>query len=412
VATLGELALRRVHAGTARPSRAFYIAGENLTSQLVSASAEFDPHSGGSAMQIQVRDSLEGLEDAPVTLGVGYGGRMVRYFVGRLQEPSSLASGKATAYGPFKLMADQSFGSATSYPGGISIGYFFRDLGQRAALGNGVLEVRGGESYTLDKLDFTEETRLAEAAKKVADAANFVFFDRPDYKRAAMPVPRPGTSGLSEALYSEASYPKDGFTTQETKEGHYSKVVVFRRDDEGNYLVRAVAPVPNRGLFTPPANRIFYVPEFPGNQAAAEQEAYEVAHRLAFGELEFSLSNIWINPELELYDSITVERTERRAKRTFDKRPSAALRAGKWLVTYRCLIDGPLTLKVSKTEHYMSLSGGAIKIAERKLSDPIRLGRAITPGIVTVRPTIVPGLRPYNGLKPRPGLKPYTSTQI
>lgn len=408
--SLGELALRRVHAGEACPTRALYIAGENFTDQLDSVKAEFEPNSGGSGMSIQVRDSLEGLEDAPCALYVGYGGRTVRYFVGKLQEPSSLASGKATAYGPFKLMADQSFGARTTYQG-VSIGYFFRDLGRRAGYGNGMLEVLSGESYTIDKLDFTEETRLGEAAKTASDPAGFVFFDRPDYKRAAMPAPRPGTTGKAKFHYAEYNYQRGNFTTQETKEGHYSKVVVFRRDDDGNYLVRQEAPVPNRGLFPPPANRIFYVPEFPGNAVAAAQEAYEIANRLAFGELEFSLSSIWINPELELYDSFTIERTETRARRQADKTPGAEKRAGKWLVTYRCLIDGGLTLKVSKTEHHSDLSGGAVKIGERKLSDPIRLTRTITPGLITHVVTVHHGLKPHVGLNPYVGLKPRATTQ-
>lgn len=387
--TLGELALRQVHVGAAAPTRYLFIGGENFSSRLDSVSAEFDPDSGGSGMSIQVKDSLEGLEDAPVTLYVGYGGRTTAYFVGRLQEPSSLKEGRASAYGPFKLMADQYFGETVRYRG-VSIGYVLRDIGQRAGFGNGMVEILRGDSYMVEALDFTEETSLGEAAKAAADPANFVFYDRPNFRRAAMPAPRPGSGGKAKFHYSERNYPKGQFTTTEAREGHYSKVIVFRRDDNGNNVVRAVAPVPNRGFYTPPANRVFYVPEFPGDAASASQEAYEIADRLAFGELGFSLGGIWINPELELFDSITTERTEIRRPPLADKRPGKEQRKGKWLVTYRCLLDAPLTLKVSRTEHHMSLGGGAVQIAERKLPDPIRLRLATTPGLITQKLKINP----------------------
>jgi len=377
VGILQERALRRVHAGDAKPYRKLEIDGQDYTDILDSASADFDPRSSGSSMQFQVRDSLEGLEDSRVVLKLGYGELAIPYFAGNLQEPSQLKSGKGAAYGPFKLMAEQSFGEPVTYPSGATLGHVFRDLGRRAAYPNGVLSVIGAEDTEIERLDYTEETMLLEAAKAVSEPAKFVFFDGPGYKRTVMPEPKPGAGKKSSAHYTESNYPPGAFTTTETREGHFAKVVVFRRNDLGGYDVRAEVPVPNRGRIAPPENRIFYVPEYPGNATEAKQEAYETANRLAYGQKDFGLSGIWINPELGLFDSITVEATERRGRKTRNGRP------GKWLVTYRCLISSGLSVSVAKEKHHMDLSGGAVQIQEIKLRDPIRLSlRSLSTGLI------------------------------
>lgn len=401
---LSDLALRRIHSGKSARAFQFEIGGVPYSSSVRSLGADFDCENGGSALTIDVRENLEGLEDAAVVLRLGYGTRTVPYFVGTLQEPQSLAEGKAVCHGPFKLMAGQSFGERATYQG-VTLDFFFRDLGRRAGYGNGVVNVSGGDAYTVEKLDFTEETTLGEAAKSGADPANFVFFDAQNGKRFAMPRPKPGATARAKAHYQEHNYLT--LDLKETREGRFSKVVVFRRNSDGSYAVRQEAPVPqgSTNKTKAPANRIFYVPEFPGNAVAARKEAYEEAKRLAGGLREGTLSGAWINPELGPWDSITAEKTEYRPKRDPN---GAAQKRGKFLVVYRITISKSLSLAVDAATHHMSLDVEGSKLSETKLRDPITLpARLLSPGIVPAPP--IPGLKPDVGLKPSKstgGLKP------
>lgn len=61
----------------------------------------------------------------------------------------------------------------------------------------------------------------------------------------------------------------------------YTKVVVFRKNEDGTVAFREPALVPNRGAHKPPANRAYYITDFPGDAAAARQLALETAARLA-----------------------------------------------------------------------------------------------------------------------------------
>lgn len=398
---LADRALRRVHTGLTGRTFTLTIAGIPFTDQVKSLNINFDPAGGGSACQIEVRDSLEGLEDARVEVRVGYGDTDMLYFAGYLQEPGNLAVGKGAAYGPFKLMSDQFLGQEVRYQG-VTLAYIFKDLENRAGYTTGQVEISGGDT-TVDSLVYTEETSLTEVAKAVADPAKYVMYDRPGYKRRVMPTPQTGVGGRHRGVYTEQHYPTAGFTVTENRKAHYSKVVVFRRNTAGGYDVRAEVPVAPRGKFKPPANRISYVSDFPGNALAAQQTAYDQAHKLAFGEFNWALTGIWLNPEIEPWDAITVEQTEIETKRS-----SPTGKAGRFVVSYRCLISGGLSVQIGPDAHHMDLSGAAVRIAYTKLPDPIRVPlRELSPGIV--RPEIVPGLKPVYGLKPNVGLKPRRS---
>src|SRR5215212_2859306 len=296
---LSDRALRLVHAGLTRRTFEFAIEGVPFTDQVRQLSVDFDPTGGGSACQIETKDSLEGLEDARVELRLGYGDTDDIYFVGYLQEPGDLRVGKGTAYGPFKLMSDQYLGEEVRYQG-VSIATIFRDLEYRAGYTTGQIDVVGGSTIA-ENLFYTENTSLSEVAKAVADPVKYVFYDRPGYRRKVMSTPLTGVGGTMKAIYTERNYPNGGFSVKETRTGHYSKVVVMRTDDS----VSAEIPVSPQGKFKPPANRIYYITDFPGDDTAAKQMAYEQASKIAFGEYEWSLNGIWINPELEPWDAIT-----------------------------------------------------------------------------------------------------------
>jgi hypothetical protein len=223
-----------------------------------------------------------------------------------------------------------------------------------------------------------------------------------------MPIPRTSIGARPKAHYTESQY--KSFTVKETRTSHYSKVVVGRRNSAGGYAVRAEVPVASRSRFKPPANRIDYTLNFPGTPAAAQQQAFEIAHRLSYGEYAFSLSGIWINPEIECWDTITVEQTDRRSRLS-----SPTGYAGRFLFTYRCRISDPLSFKINKSAHHMDLSGDAVRISVVRLPDPIRLGKyRVAAG--TIGPTDIPGLKPKSNLKPKSsigagseGLKPRSS---
>lgn len=391
---LSELSLRRIHAGASERDYDLFIGGVQYTSQVRSISGTFDSRSGGSGIQIETFESLEGLEDAPVELWVGYGGQTTKYFAGTLQEPGDLAGGKAAAYGPFKLMADQRMGEFVRYQG-VNLNYVLLDLMDRAGYAYGLTEVIGGDGVSVEDVSYEEEVSLLEAARDVTDAARYILYDRPGSRRRAMPEPRPGSITGSKALYTESHYPLNALEITTSREQHWSKVIVMRRGTDGEEAVKAEADVAIRSRFTPPENRIMYVEDFPGTQGEAEQEAFDLAARMAFGEYSFNLSNIWLNPELEPWDGIQVERTERRPAHL-----SPNGKSGKYLVGYRCLLSGSIDFNIGLNEHHMSVSGTAVRVSEVRIPDPIRINlRALSSGLVTA--TEFPGLKPSSILKPR-----------
>lgn len=316
---------------------------------------------GASEMAFTVRDNLEGYEDEEVRLFLGYGPpdspEVREYFTGRLQDPKELHLGRATAYGPSKLMADQYIGEQIRYQG-VVIEQFLRDMHNRAGKGMGQLEVKGGRSYVLEDEPFNEEISLLEATEGIIDAANFVFYDAPGYKRVAMPKPQPGQYGEADAVYTEDMYEVDALSLASRRTVQYSKVIVFRRADDGSYEVRAKADVPSRGGKKPLPGRIYYVTEFPGTQDDAQNEANRLALSLAAaGEFDFELADISINPELELFKNLEVHRTVRMFGEPYYE-------------IYDAILEDTVSWDIDRDTFTMGVKGRAIRTLQEPLEMP------------------------------------------
>lgn len=374
-AVLTSRALSPVQAGATSPVWQLYVAGAPVTSSVDKVSGTYKREAGGSDMRFDAGLPLEDLEDAPVSLRVGYGDETVEYFSGRLQEPGDdpeAESGTAVVYGPFKLMASQHLNEEVRYQG-VFLDHALMDLCSRAGYGRGQVEVRAGKSYRIEEVVFPEETTILEAADSLMKSAGFVGVDRPGYKRLFMPTPRPGATSRAGALYHGGNYPSGAFKIGRGSAVRYARVVVFRRREDGSYAVYARAPVENRGRYKPPRNRTYYVPEFLGSQEEAKQAAYDRARALASGLQPFELSGVALIPTLLLYDSIRVVAEEKR-------------RSGKFRVTYDCQLDDELGFEIGREAFDMDLKGYALESSAVKLYDPIRIPSVLSPGVVVTSP--------------------------
>ncbi len=312
----------------------------------------------------------EGLQDGDVVLEAN--GKP--YFEGRLEEPADdhtpLFSTQAVAYGPLKFMADLSFGEEVRYDG-VTASYVLRDIHARAGgdfrRGVEVLQ-RSPDKHPIYGLLFTEETTLKEGVDAVLESAGMAAVELPGFRVSYRPVPRPGATTKIKDVYGPGRF--TSFTVDRSGAKRFKKVVVFRRGEGGGYDVRAEALVENTGRFRPNKLRIFYIPEFIGDQAAARQKASEQAALLAGGAFPWEMPGVAFNRDLVLYDSLRVEREEKSPGR-------------KHRVAYECLIDSELGFEISSQSQDMSLSGSAaIEVKRTRLYDPIRLP-GVSPGVVS-----------------------------
>lgn len=329
------------------PTRALLIDGEDMTDRLSKAQATFKAASG-SLMEFSMSGSLSGYEGADVQMRIGSGSAsaMVPYFVGTLDEVAGEA--KHVALGPFSGMAKQVFDEQVSYRG-VNLNYFLYDLNRRAGNKAAQLTVENGETYTIKDTTFTAETTLQEAANSVLGPAQFVLRDMPRGRRIASPAIRPGQGGKAKRVYSSGDYAPGAFTVSLKESGYYASVFVFRRNPDGTYAARATASVANSSRHKPPQNRIYVVPEFQGDDAAASQTAYDVATRLSRGEWAGTLA-IAADEEIEPHDTITAEASEYERDERF-------------LATYECTLDGDLTLTVDARSQDMSFAFSALQVS-------------------------------------------------
>lgn len=372
---LTERAKRSV--GTGDGERAFWlhVAGLGRVRTLQSVSGGYKAASGGSDMSFACDEPLEDLEDQLVTLYAGYGPDAVPYFSGGLEEPNTDDDGygrTALAYGPFKLMSSQSLNEEVRYQG-QTLEYCVLDLCRRARYPMGAVEIVRGRTYTVEEEVFTANTTLTEAIDALIEPAKFVAIDRPGFGRKIMPRPRAGVIGRPKAVYAPGDYPRGAFKPKRTTATRYARVTVYRRDEKGRDVVKATRPVANRGKKPPPANRTYWIPDFPGTQQEADQAATDTALLLELGLQSFSFDGVDLNPELLLYDSLRVFRDEKR-------------RGGKARVGYDCVVDEAVDFNVAREEFAMGLSGSCLEVSVTKISDPIVVNRR-SPGVLVTSPT-------------------------
>jgi hypothetical protein len=359
---------------------------KNLTRKIKEITVNYSGD-GQSGMTFTLDSNLEGSMDAPVSLQAGYGNHMTKYFDGALEEPDDdpfTFYSTAVAYGPFKILGTEYFDTFVDYSG-KTIGEVLADIINRAGFPLGSIDIAKPGSFTFDTLSFTEENSLLEAAQRATSDANYVFVDRPGFRREIMPTPKPLVGIPPKAVYTEKHYARGKFTLK-PQPVNYAKVVVFHRaasvvqtsqpnpgsssgggspGTSGSTTatpeapfddIHAEAPVKNHSKYKPPPNRIYWVPDFVGTQQDAEVMAHLMAERLSLGLFDFELTCAF-NPALLIYDTIEIQRLKQDGPHVVRQK-------------YQCTIDKSITVNIKEKVFDMTLSGTAVQISKHELSHP------------------------------------------
>jgi hypothetical protein len=356
-----------------------WIAGEDWSNALMSASVAWTAEgAGGSNLDFTVEGSLEGLQDAPVRFGIGYGRDDVRtYFRGRLQMPKDheqLPQASGVAFGPFRLLTDAFMRNTMTYQG-KNLEYVFMDLSRRAEYPPGDFLVLGGRNYDVPAGDiYSMGTSLQEVAAGIMEKAKYVAFDLPGGKRIVMPQPKPGSNGSIKAVLDPSQYKT--FTTDPSHETSYYSVVVYRNEGStwggGPVYSERVIDAPTR--FKPPKSRVYYVPDFPGSQSQAADEAMRLAMNLRDREKTFTIT-MPFNRTIALYDGFRVIRVKNRK----DKKRIREV--------YICTIDKDIAVEYTPGSLQMTATGVCYQIRDERLEIDTRFEkRATSYGVVV--PTI------------------------
>lgn len=357
--------------GDNRPNYRLLIGGEDVSDALADASIKYtageDGTEGTSEMDISLHGSLEARINAPARCFIGYGDQLTEYCSGRLLEAADDHYGEASegvVYGPFKMLTSQQFLQQVSYSG-----YYLEralyDIHDRASIPRGSIEVRAGRSFQIgadEEATFPLEVPLADAVKSLCESAGFVALDMPGSRRLYMPQPRAGATTTAKALYNESHYPPGGFKATLNPQRIYSKVVVFRREEDGsNAFPPAIRTVEVQTRHKPAPNSAYILAEFLGGPADADNEAARLARMLGQGEYEIELSGISANPEILLYDTLDTETTELRDEGGRSKE--------RYRVLYQWSVNGEIGVEIGEGLQ-QTLSGTGIKVSERQLPKP------------------------------------------
>lgn len=303
--TQGDISLQKIHAGATRWTYEVRVAG--LTFRDVNeAKATYDKD-GRGVLSLDVNGDLRPFRRQKVALKCGYGSPAIEWFSGYLGKPHYdrlTGRSSAEAYGVSGKLARASFDKPMRYQGYTFAG-FFADLRARLLDPAARLEVQNGQRIALENAVFQGEVFLLEAAESVISPAEYVLRDRPGYKLVVMPRPRPGAIGSAKAVYAKAQLPPLEPKMQESLDGPWYKVVVYRRDQGGDEIVRAEAKIANRGPVQPTPNEIYYVHDYQGTQAEAQAVvAPSTAAALSQQPYTGSLTGIAANPELMMDDQV------------------------------------------------------------------------------------------------------------
>lgn len=403
--TLTDTALTNRHIGESAPARRLTVGGR--VEDFGSLRAGY-LRNGGSVAEFEGLDVTDDDWGAPVRLDIGYGNKLLNFFAGALE---FTPEGEPLAYGPFKLMAEQRLGEQVNYAG-FYLEDALADLAHHpvhgAGLEQGAIEVRAGRSHLIgavpvagEPLDaatiFPLETTQLEVAEALCSSAGFIFTDRPNLRKLAMPTPRPGATGKATAVYTEDHH--GDFTPARTNARFYSEVIVFRRNEDGTYAAFARAKVNNFGKRRPPKNRIYVIPEFAGDDAQAQRVAEETARILSSGEFVFEIPSLAADPSILMYD--TVE-----AWRTFYERGE------RYRESYSCLVSEGVTLELGAEAQDMTLSVAALRTSRELVPARVFFPSEIRgPSVVKASITVLAGLSPATNLSPSANLSPQPAVQ-
>lgn len=312
---------------------------------------------GAASMEIVLPANLSGQRGSTVRLYVGYGGKLEEWFtgvLGKVAYDSRSGFSTTSAHGPSWMLGRRYFDKPVRYQG-HSLRRFFSDLAARLYSPLVRLEVSGGGEFELEDTVFGGEVSLGEAAQPVLESAEYVMSDRVGGVLAVEPRPRPSTSLPTKAVYDIGDYPEGQPEPELSEEGPYSKVVVFRNDEDGNEVVRAEARIAYRGLVPPAPNEIYWVPDFEGDQVLAQQVARSTAAALQNEPTPGTLRGISANPALHRHDGILMYLYEEEV--VFHRRGYASL------IT---------EIELDALAATMDLSYSALRISSEEVAEPQR----------------------------------------
>jgi hypothetical protein len=414
-----------VKAGDLRPNWRIKIGTEDMTRRLIDAEVTFNA-TGESGMTFRVATQLhkQGYERARVQLWIGYGNKLVPFFRGKLADPKDSPSGlfsEAAAYGLSTQLGARHFGGRVSYQGwdlrdafwdiverfGADQDRFFFD-GEHSQIIEGE---EGEETATSGVAEFGLEHTMLEAMQAILPQMGFAGFDQAGGMFVVRKPPRADevTRSSLVGILDDGHYPQGGFTYDQSTRNMYSKVIVFRRNedfaaggepgvatDEGmttdedggavpaafegseaenkatktwragrskasEYAVYAEHDVDNSGPFNVHEGRAYIIPDWAGSQEHAEREAEWWADSFSAGVGRYQLTDI--SPiDFSLYDDFGLERREER--RTPEGHASFGQlywtsRGDIYDVLYACQVES-MTLRIAQQTFRMSLEGPAV----------------------------------------------------
>lgn len=353
-----ELAQMPVHSHPRHETMRVRVEGKGFTEAVESATISYAAD-GTSEATINTYRSLRGWENAEVTIDIGYGRYLENYFTGKIGSMVENPWGgpnEVQCWGPFKLMADQILGEQVDYTGD-QIQAALMDLVRRSKFRRGKVEVKQGSSFTLEAESiFPLETTLAEAANTLCTSANFVLTDLPGGRRLMMPKPRAGATGRVNVRYNEGHFPQEGFSAAPSSRSFYSKVQVFRRNEQGALEINVIKPVDIESRFKPPQGRTYIIPEFSGTLTDANREGIQTARSLSRGVYDITMGGIAANTEIAMYDTIQTKAIEIREQANVVEY---------WKVTYNWIVDQGIGVTLDRSGNVMEVSGTGILVDEK-----------------------------------------------
>lgn len=363
MASLTDISKRSMKgAGGSELNHKLIVAGRNFSHRLIDATITYNTDIGGSGIQFSVYGTeLQDYINAPMSFWIGYGEKLVPYFVGKLQlarPAENLNILTAQAFGPYRLLVGQILRSQETFIGN-TLEYVVMECFRRAGADLSKVEIRSGRKYRIQEAEqYVYDSGLSDIVTSVLEKANFVGMDVPGGKRLILPTPRPGINVAHKTTYSPDNYYEFSLTPKD--EELYYSVMVYRRDENGNDIFRIEQEIDPFSKFTPPRNKVLVVSDFPGDIFEAGEKAFEMAQAYRTGENSFSMT-IPINPDLVLYDGFRAvqERILLDEKRREER-------------VYSCTIDGEIVISYSPGEGNMSLGGSAVELVRERVMKEIK----------------------------------------
>jgi hypothetical protein len=216
------------------------------------------------------------------------------------------------AFGIRNLLARKSFVNAKTYAN-IQLSAFLRDIAKQWKIRGGRMDVQGGARYKILKQQFQGEAKFLEAVDRINESARYIATDRPGFRLLVAPQPRPGIgrTRLGQTVrIGIKDYPPGGLDTPYRKDGPYSRVIAFQRDDTGKEVFRVVSFVRGIGREAE-SNEIFWIPDFPGDKDAARRQSELMARILSTGVHEPQLTGLPFREPIFTFDSARIAQQRR-----------------------------------------------------------------------------------------------------